>query len=48
MLQAILKAHEGDAESLTWIIPGLLGCAPAEGTNEANSSPTRKSGTSRR
>ena len=34
MLQAILKAHEGDAESLTWIIPGLLGCAPAEGTNE--------------
>ncbi|CAL52476.1 Armadillo-type fold [Ostreococcus tauri] len=34
LLQALLKAHEGDDEALNWIIPGLLGCAPAEGTNE--------------
>lgn len=34
LLQATLKAHEGDDEALNWIIPGLLGCAPAEGTAE--------------
>ena len=34
LLQATLKAHEGDGEALNWIIPGLLGCAPAEGTTE--------------
>ena len=34
LLQATLKAHEGDDEALNWIIPGLLGCAPAEGTTE--------------
>ena len=33
-LQAMLTAHRGDAAALNWIIPGFLGCAPAEGTKE--------------
>ena len=33
-LQALLNAHKGDVASLNWIIPGYLGCAPAEGTKE--------------
>ena len=31
-LQSVLIAHKGDTASLNWIIPGFLGCAPAEGT----------------